>query len=238
MDAMSSSNDVPETLPRHLGFILDGNRRWARQHSLPVFDGHLAGYNALKEVARACFDAGIPYVSLYVFSTENWKRDKSEVSNIMRLMLRAVGTDLKELIDNQVRVRFLGSREGLSPKILNALANAEAKTLHYTRSTIAFCFNYGGQQEIIDATRQCVKDGLIGDEITPEAIAERLYAPDIPPIDMVVRTSGEQRLSNFMLWRAAYSELYFIEKYWPDMTKQDVTSIIKEYQRRQRRFGS
>ncbi len=236
---MPKNNDeAPEPMPEHLGFILDGNRRWARKHSLPVFDGHLAGYNALKEVAQACFDQGIPYVSLYVFSTENWQRDKSEISGIMRLMLRAVGSDLKDLIKNQVRVRFLGSREGLSPKILDALAKAEERTIGYTRGTLAFCFNYGAQAEIVSAARQCVEDGLTANQITEQAIASRLYAPEIPPIDMIVRTSGEKRLSNFMLWRAAYSELLFLEKYWPDMTKQDVTDIISEYQRRQRRFGS
>lgn len=224
-------------MPRHLGFILDGNRRWARQHSIPEFDGHLAGYNALKEVLKATFDSGVPYVTIYAFSAENWQRSSSEVSRLMRLVLHVITNDLKELVENRVRVRFLGSTDRLSGKILKAIEKAEGTTKHFTHGTLGICFNYGGQQEIADAVRRCVADGLSADEITPETITQRLYAPDIPPVDMVVRTSGEHRLSNFMLWRVSYSEFYFLDKYWPDMTKEDVADIIKEYNRRNRRFG-
>lgn len=230
-------DDTP-VIPTHLGFILDGNRRWARQHSLPEFDGHLAGYNALKEVLRSCYDMGIQYVSIYAFSTENWQREGKEVSHLMRLVLHAISADLKELMRNRVRVRFLGRTDRLSAKILKGIDKAEGATRHFTQGTLCICFNYGGQQEIVDATRRCVEDGLQPDEITEEALAARLYTPDVPPVDMVVRTSGEQRLSNFMMWRTAYSELYFIDKYWPDMTKQDVKAIIEEYSRRARRFGA
>jgi len=229
--------EQPILLPTHLGFILDGNRRWAREHSLPEFDGHLSGYNALREVIESCFEADIPYVSVYAFSTENWKRDKDEVSNIMKLAARAVTSDLKRFIDKGIRVRYAGRREGIGKKLLAAVEKAEEATRKLTGGTLLLCFNYGGQQEIVDAVKQCIADGLTQDEITEQAIAQRLYVPDAPAIDLVVRTSGEQRLSNFMLWRAAYSEFYFIDKYWPDMTKDDVTSIIKEYNRRQRRFG-
>jgi undecaprenyl diphosphate synthase len=226
------------TVPQHLGFILDGNRRWARSHSLPEFDGHLAGYTALKEVLRAAFDQKVPYVSVYAFSNENWQRDGKEVSNLMRLVLRAVTSDLKELVNNRVKVRFLGRTDGLSGKIIKAIEKAEDTTKHFDRGTLAICFNYGGQQEIIDATKRCMQDGLKPEEITEEAMSARMYASDIPPIDMVIRTSGEQRISNFMLWRVAYSEFMFVDKYWPDMTKQDVTDIIKEFNRRGRRFGA
>lgn len=227
-----------EVMPKHLGFILDGNRRWARSHSLPDFDGHLAGYNALKEVLRACYDQGVQYVSVYVFSTENWQRDGKEVSKLMRLVLHAITSDLKELASNRVRVRFLGSTERLSSKVLGSIEKAEQATMGYGHGTLNVCFNYGGQEEIVQAARRCVQDGLEPEEITEAAISERLYAPDVPPVDMVVRTSGEHRLSNFMLWRAAYSEFMFIDKFWPDMTKDDVTAIIKEYGRRNRRFGA
>lgn len=226
------------TIPKHIGFILDGNRRWAKKHSLPEFDGHLAGYNALKEVLQGAYDKGVQYVSIYAFSTENWQRDTSEVSNLMRLTVHAVMSDLKTLVKDQVRVRFLGRRDGLGGKVLAAIEKAEEATKHFTRSTLAVCFNYGGQEEIAHAARKCVEDGLAPHEITEQAIAERLYAPDVPPVDIVVRTSGEQRLSNFMLWRVAYSELYFLQKYWPEMTKHDITDIIEEYNRRQRRFGA
>jgi undecaprenyl diphosphate synthase len=224
--------------PTHLGFILDGNRRWARQHSLPDFDGHLAGYNALREVIEGCIDMGVPYVSVYAFSTENWKRDKKEVSNLMKLAARAITSDLKRFIDKGIRVRYVGRREGIGKKLLDGVEKAEEATRNLTGGTVLLCFNYGGQMEIADAARQCVLDGLTADEVTEEAIAARLYVPDVPPVDMVIRTSGEQRISNFMLWRIAYSEFLFINKYWPDMTKNDVADIIKEYNRRQRRFGA
>ncbi|HSW66637.1 MAG TPA: polyprenyl diphosphate synthase [Bacillota bacterium] len=226
------------TIPRHLGFIVDGNRRWATQHSLPEYDGHLAGYNALREVIEGAFELGVEFVSVYTFSTENWKRDKSEVNNIMKLATKAVTSDLKRFIDKGIRVRYVGRREGISAKLLEGVNKAEEATRSLKGGTVLVCFNYGGQQEIADAARQCVIDGLDPEDVTPEAIAARLYVPDVPPVDMIVRTSGEHRLSNFMLWRAAYSELYFMQKYWPDMTKDDVADIIKEYNRRQRRFGA
>lgn len=225
-------------IPKHIGFILDGNRRWARKHSLPASDGHLAGYNALKEVLKGANELGVECVSVYAFSTENWQRDKKEVSLLMSLVLRAITADLKELVKNKVRIRFLGRTDGLSAKILKGIDKAEEATKHFTGRTLAICFNYGGKQEIVDAARRCVKDGLSAEEIDEAALAERLYAPDVPPIDIVVRTSGERRLSNFMLWRVDYSELYFLEKYWPEMTKDDVADIIEEYNRRSRRFGA
>lgn len=223
--------------PRHIGYIIDGNRRWAKQHGLPAYEGHMAGYNAIQEVVKATFDAGAEYVSAYIFSTENWKRSEKEVSKLMSLVLRLLTADLHLFDDNNVRLRVLGAREHVSERILKAIDDAEARTASNTRGTLAICFNYGGQLEIADACKKIVQSGVDANTITPELIAEHLYAPEVPPIDLVVRTSGEQRLSNFMLWRAAYSELLFIEKLWPDMTKEDVTSILEEYSRRQRRFG-
>jgi len=228
----------PVIVPKHVGYILDGNRRWARQHSLPEFDGHLAGYNALKEVIEGSVEQGIKYVSVYAFSTENWQRDAKEVSHLMRLVMRAISSDLGRFIKNGIRLRILGHQEGLSEKLVEAIEKAEQATSSLTKGTVLVCFNYGGHREIVDAARKCIEDGLSAKEITEEAIAKRLYAPDVPPIDLVVRTSGEQRLSNFMLWRSSYSELLFLKKYWPDMTKQDVSDIIMEYNNRQRRFGS
>lgn len=230
-------DEVIRVIPKHVGFILDGNRRWARKHTLPEYDGHLAGYNSLREVIEGCIEQGIQYVSIYAFSTENWQRDKKEVSNLMRLTMHALSTDLKKFIKNGIRIRILGHREGLSDKLITAIEKAEEATRLLKRGTVLVCFNYGGHREIADAARKCVEDGLDASEITEEALAKRLYAPDVPPIDIIVRTSGEQRLSNFMLWRASYSELLFLKKFWPDMTKQDVADIISEYNNRQRRFG-
>jgi undecaprenyl diphosphate synthase len=224
-------------IPRHIGYIVDGNRRWAKQHGLPTYEGHLAGYNVLKDIVFETVDKGVPFVSVYIFSVENWKRSEKEVSYLMGLTLKVVEGDLTEMIERGIRVRHIGSRERLSDKVLKALDRAEEKTKHLDRGTVGLCFNYGGHQEIIDATRRCVEDGLKPAEITKESIVHRLYAPDIPPVDLVVRTSGEQRVSNFMLWRTAYSELLFLDKFWPDMTKHDVAGIIEEYKRRSRRFG-
>lgn len=225
------------SVPRHIGYIVDGNRRWAKTHGLPAYEGHLAGYNALQEVAIATFDAGIPYMSAYTFSTENWKRSEEEVSKLIGLTIRLLTADLHLFEERNVRLRVLGSREGLSDKVIKAIDNAEQRTADNTTGTLALCFNYGGQLEITEACKKIVQSGVDIEEITPELVEKNLYAPEVPPIDLVVRTSGEQRLSNFMLWRAAYSELLFLDKPWPDMTKDDVTAILEEYSRRSRRFG-
>lgn len=224
-------------LPDHIGFIIDGNRRWARKHGLPTYEGHLAGYNALKEVMLETYDRGIKYVSIFIFSTENWQRDQDEVKHLMALCLRLLKTDIKVFVDKNVRLLVLGSREGLSSKLIKAIDDAEAKTAHNTGGTLAVCLNYGGQLGIVDAVKLIVKAGFKSSEITPELISQYLYAPEIPPVDMVVRTGSEKRLSNFMLWRAAYSEFLFLKKLWPEMTKADVDVILNEYMRRHRRFG-
>jgi undecaprenyl diphosphate synthase len=223
--------------PQHIGYIVDGNRRWAKTHGLPAYEGHLAGYNALQEVAIATFDAGIPYMSAYTFSTENWKRSEEEVGKLIGLTVRLLTADLHLFEERNVRLRVLGSREGLPDKVIKAINNAEQRTASNTTGTLAVCFNYGGQVEIAEACKKIVQSGVGIEEITPELVEKNLYAPEVPPIDLVVRTSGEQRLSNFMLWRAAYSELLFLDKAWPDMTKDDVTAILEEYSRRSRRFG-
>lgn len=228
---------MSDVTPRHVGIIIDGNRRWAKQHGLPGYEGHLAGHNTLTEVLPELMHAGVTYASLYVFSTENWKRSEDEVSRLMALILNILTNDLKMFHENQVRLQVLGRQDGLSDKVLAAIERAESETQHHTRGTVALCFNYGGQQEIVDATRQIIEAGVAADDVTPELVAHYLYAPDIPPVDLIVRTSGEQRLSNFMLWRAAYSELLFLDKPWPDMTKDDIHAILDEYSKRQRRFG-
>lgn len=223
--------------PQHVGYIVDGNRRWAKEKGLPTYEGHLAGYKALKAVALATLAAGVPYASAYVFSTENWKRSEDEVSKLMALIARAFKADLHVFLDNNIRLKVIGSREQLSDKVNKILDESEAKTAGMTGGTFIVCLNYGGQAEIADACKKIVQLGVSADDITPELIEQHLYAPEIPPIDIVVRTSGEQRLSNFMLWRAAYSELLFLDKFWPDMTKHDVGGILEEYSRRSRRFG-
>lgn len=223
--------------PKHIGYIVDGNRRWAKDHGLPTYEGHLAGYNAIQDVARATLEAGVKYMSAYIFSTENWKRSEEEVGKLMGLVLKMLTSDLHYFKEENVKLVILGTREGLNKNILDAIENAERETADGTAGTLALCFNYGGQLEVADACKKIVQSGVSPEDITPELISENLYNPEIPPCDLIVRTSGEQRLSNFMLWRSAYSELMFIDKKWPDMTKDDVFAIIDEYSQRNRRFG-
>ena len=228
---------MSDALPKHIGYIVDGNRRWARKHGLPTYEGHLAGYNAIKDVLLETLHQGVNYASAYIFSTENWKRSKEEVGYLMNLLLKILESDLPIFMKHNVRLRVIGTREGLSEVIVKAIDRAEAATAELDGGELLLCLNYGGQLEITDAVKQIVQSGVSAEDITSELIAENLYAPEVPPCDLIVRTSGEKRLSNFMLWRAAYSELIFLDKNWPDMTKDDVSAILKEYSLRQRRFG-
>lgn len=230
---------MPENiLPNHIGFIIDGNRRWAREHGLPVYEGHMAGYNAVIDVLTATLEAGVKYATVYAFSTENWKRNDDEVSKLMAMMLRIVTTDLPILKKKNVKLKVIGSREKIDEKILKAIDKAEAETAHNDGGTLAICWNYGGQLEVIDAVKKIIKAGVKADDLTIDMISENLYSPELPPLDLIVRTSGEQRLSNFMLWRSVYSEIIFIKKFWPDMKKKDLKSIFLEYSKRARRFGA
>jgi len=224
-------------VPKHVGYIVDGNRRWAKKHGLPSYEGHLAGYNAIQEVALATFNSGVEYVSAYIFSTENWKRSEDEVNKLMGLVLKLLTSDLPIFDKNNIKLRVLGSRDNVNDRILKAIDSAESQTANNTAGTLAICFNYGGQLEIVDAVKKVIQSGFSADDVTIDLISQNIYAPEVPPMDLLVRTSGEQRISNFMLWRAAYSEIMFIDKLWPDMRKDDVTSIMKEYRKRFRRFG-
>ncbi len=225
-------------MPIHVGFILDGNRRWAAAQGLPPLEGHRKGYENLKTIARAAFDAGIKYVSAFVFSTENWDRSKEEVDYLMKLLLWVAKNEVKIFDKENIRIRFLGSRERLNSEILQAIDQAEEKTQNNTRATLALCLNYGGWQEITDAVKRIIGSTLSASDITPEVIASNLYEPDIPPVDFAIRTSGEQRISNFMLWRMAYTELYFAKPEWPAFTPNDLKIALQDFAKRQRRFGA
>lgn len=227
-----------KVLPNHIGFIIDGNRRWARQNGLPVYEGHMAGYNAVIEILTAALAAGVKYATVYAFSTENWKRNDDEVSKLMAMMLRIVTTDLPILKAKNVKLEVIGSRDRIDEKIIKAIDKAEAETADNDGGTLAICWNYGGQLEVVDAVKKIIKSGVKANELTVDLISENLYSPELPPLDLIVRTSGEQRLSNFMLWRSVYSEIIFIKKFWPDMKKKDLDSILLEYSKRSRRFGA
>ncbi len=222
---------------KHLGLILDGNRRWAQSHNLPTLEGHRKGYANLKDIAKYAINAGIPYVSAFVFSTENWNRSKEEVSYLMNLAYLVATKEVNEVHKENIRVLFLGSKAGISAKLLKAIEKAEKKTKDNTKGTLALCFNYGGHQEIADAASKIIGQGAKPEAITPELIEQNLYSAYIPPIDLLIRTSGEQRLSGFMLWRAAYAELLFVTKHWPDFTTTDLDAALADYGARERRFG-
>jgi len=222
-------------IPRHIGYILDGNRRWAKKYGLPTYEGHLAGYNALKDIIEATSDAGVEYISFYTFSTQNWNRAEGEIRGIMRLIRRLFKTDITQLVKEGYKLVVLGSRDHLPADIIKLMDEAEEKSKAGTKATLAMCFNYGGQEEITRAAQRLIDSGTTS--VTLESFNAALDHPEVPDCDLIVRTSGEQRLSDFMLWRSAYSEFLFLDKLWPEMTKEDVTDILEEYKRRGRRFG-
>ena len=229
---MSDANSV---VPRHLGIILDGNRRWAKEQGLKTLEGHQKGAEVLREIVYAALDRGVEFISAYVFSTENWQRTQEEVSYLMGLVLKVVDKYLDEFHQKGVKILILGSKEGLDSKTIKALDQTVAKTAGNTKGTVALCFNYGGHQEIVDAAKALPETEKAN--LTPDKFEQYLYSKEVPAVDLVLRTSGEQRTSGFMLWRAAYAELLFIDKYWPDFTVEDLDQALAEYTKRSRRFG-
>lgn len=219
---------------KHLGIIADGNRRWAKSQGLPSIEGHKKGLDSIRELVAAAKDTEIKYITFYVFSTENWGRSANEVNYILKLAETRILKYAKELAENNARMLILGSKNKLPPKLANTIEQAEKITENCTGITVCFCFNYGGEQEIADAaTIASETDG----EITPETIRKHLYHPELPDVDMVVRTSGEERISGFMLWRSAYAEFMFMKKYFPEMEASDIKKILEEFESRNRRFG-
>ena len=219
---------------KHLGVICDGNRRWAKEKGLPTFKGHERGLSVIEEMVDAADNAGIPFISFYVFSTENWNRTAEEVGYLMKLIEVKVMGLAKKMKARNGKMVILGSKKKVDPKLMAMLEKAEKITDDCTGITVGICFNYGGELEIAEAaTIASEVDG----EITPETIRKHLYHPEIPDLDMVVRTSGEERISGFMLWRASYAEFFFMKKYFPDIVPEDMKLIIKEYENRHRRFG-
>lgn len=226
------------TLPAHIGIILDGNRRWAKQHGLPTAKGHQQGAETLKTVAYAAFEQGIQYLTAYVFSTENWQRSSTEVNFLMKLFVKAVELNLDEFDKNNIKIVIVGSRQGIANSVLKALDSAQQKTAANTKGTLALCLNYGGKQEVVDAMKGIVAGGVDACAITKDLIDTFIYEPTLPPLDLIIRTSGEQRLSGFMLWRSEYAELIFVDKLWPDFTADDLVECLTEYKTRQRRYGA
>jgi undecaprenyl diphosphate synthase len=228
-------------VPRHVAIIMDGNGRWAAARGLPRVEGHRRGVEALRKTVRAAIDLGISVLTIFSFSSENWSRPQTEISDLLSLLRRFVRNDLADLHNSNVRVRIIGEREDLARDIRGLLEEAEDLTRDNDGLSLVVAFNYGARQEIARAARRLVAEVAAGrlsaDAITPELLGRHLDAPDLPDPDVIIRTSGEQRLSNFLLWQAAYSELVFVPTNWPDFDRTTLEGAIAEYRRRERRFG-
>jgi undecaprenyl diphosphate synthase len=241
MEAARSPANVPAP-PLHVAIIMDGNGRWAQARGLPRTAGHRQGAEAVKRTVRGAGEIGIKYLTLFGFSSENWKRPESEVSDLMGLMRHYLRTELKELERNGARLRVLGEREGLASDIVDLIAEAEQRTAGNSRIFVNIAINYGSRAEIARAARQlaqAVRDGKLAAEAVDEnAISRALMTADMPDPDLVIRTSGEQRLSNFMLWQSAYAELMFVDTLWPDFGKPHLEAALADFARRERRYGA
>lgn len=228
------------TPPRHIAIIMDGNGRWAKQRGLPRTAGHAAGAEAFRRIANYCRTLGVEYLTVYAFSTENWKRSADEVAGIMKLLRRYLEEALRDMEKNRVRFRFFGDLTKLSPE-LQALCDRAQKQSEDYDVQVNFCLNYGGRDEIVQAARRFAGDVADGkrqpEELTEELLATYLYSADVPDPELIIRPSGEKRTSNFLLWQSAYSEYVFMNVLWPDFSPEDLDAAIEEYHRRNRRFG-
>ncbi|HJS12571.1 polyprenyl diphosphate synthase [Sphingopyxis sp.] len=218
---------------RHVAIIMDGNGRWAKKRLLPRVAGHRAGVEAVRNIVRAAGDLGIEAMTLYAFSSENWKRPEEEVSDLMGLMKRFILSDLDEFAANDVKLKVIGNWRALAPDVVALIENALERTAGNKRTTLAVALNYGAQDELVRAATAAAAEGAI----TEEAIAAHLDTAGMPPLDLLIRTSGEVRLSNFLLWQSAYAELYFTDKLWPDFKPADLKAALDQFARRDRRYG-
>ncbi len=238
--AKKDHNSVPP--PEHVAIIMDGNGRWAKARGLPRFAGHKRGAETVRKIVKSCQALGIHYLTLYAFSSENWKRPPSEVADLMGLFRLYLRRELNDLRRNNVRVRFIGSRDGLADDIIELIQKTEEKTEDNTGLNLVMAVNYGGQSEILSAVRAIADDVAAGrlsaEEVTESRFSRYLETADIPDPDLVIRTSGEKRLSNFLLWQTAYAELAFSDLNWPEFTKESLEGVIRDYQGRERRYGA
>ena len=223
--------------PRHVAIIADGNRRWARERNLPVLAGHVQGIEAIRPVVRRARDCGVQTLSVYTFSTENWGRPTDEVTGLFGLIDGAVRQYTDELVEERVRVRVIGRLHEAPADVQRSIRAAEERTSGGTDLTLNICFNYSGRAEIVDATRALVAARVDPENIDEAHFGEHLYTADQPDVDLMIRTGGDRRTSNFLLWQAAYAELVFFDSFWPDFTVEDFDAALAEYARRERRFG-
>jgi len=235
---MPDSSSHASSEARSVAIIMDGNGRWAAARDLPVAEGHREGARALRRTVEAAIELGVSSLAVYAFSTENWARPPDEVESILELMAETIDRELPELASEGVRTRFVGRRDRIPATLQEKMALLEAETAANERFLLWIAFDYGSRAEVVEAARRLVADGVEAGDVTEEALATRLYAPELPDPDLVVRTSGELRLSNFLLWQSAYSELVFTDTLWPDFGAEDLRAALDEFSRRRRRFGA
>ncbi len=230
---------IPETtdVPRHVAIIMDGNGRWAKRRLMPRVAGHRKGVEALRGVIRSCAERGVPHLTVFAFSSENWRRPQEEVTLLMELFLRALENEVARLHENGIRFRVIGDLSGFSERIQTLISEAEAQTRNNTRLTFTVAANYGGRWDIVQAVKRLMAAGVAADEVNEAALAQQLSMAELPEPDLFIRTGGEQRISNFLLWQLAYTELYFTDTLWPDFDAEALDRAIASYRTRERRFG-
>lgn len=235
------TEDTPRKIPVNLGIIMDGNGRWAKKRGLPRTAGHVTGAQVFRKITKYCEKCGVRYLTVYAFSTENWRRPQDEVESIMNLLRQYLKESLADFQHENIVVRFIGNRDELAQDIRDLIEEAEESTARKTGMTLNIALNYGGQQEIAAATRALARRVAIGelrpDDIDEKLLEQALYTEDQPPVDLILRPSGEYRLSNFLIWQSAYAEFVFMDVLWPDFTEKDLDRAFEEYARRDRRFG-
>jgi undecaprenyl diphosphate synthase len=225
------------SVPTHIGIIMDGNGRWARSRGHPASFGHRAGVRAIKRVLEGCEELGVKVLSVYAFSTENWSRPRAEVRALMRLFHETMQREINEMHRRGVRIVVSGRRDELSPRMRERIDEAMERTARNTNGVLNVCLNYGGRAELVDAVRRLVADGVPAREVDEAAIAARLYVPDLPEPDLIIRTAGERRVSNFLLWQSAYSEMLVTDTLWPDFGVENLKAALADYSSRVRKFG-
>lgn len=230
-------NEPITRLPTHIAIIMDGNGRWAASHGLPRLAGHKAGTENLRPVIRACVEFGVKYLTIYAFSTENWGRPKEEVDGLLNILADVIDRELEELHGEGVQLRHIGHLEALPPALREKVLRAIDLTRNNQKLVLSLAFNYGGRDEIVCAIRDMIQEGVHPDDVTQEKVSQHLFTAGMPDPDLIIRTSGEMRISNFLIWQAAYSELYITQTFWPDFDRNELRKALVEYSRRDRRYG-
>jgi undecaprenyl diphosphate synthase len=228
---------LPAKIPTHIAIIMDGNGRWARSRGLPRLAGHRAGTENLRRVIEACVEFGVQYLTIYAFSTENWGRPPEEVKGLMQILESVLDRELPQLHDQGVRLRHIGRIDGLTPKLRQKVLDAVELTKNNARLTLSVAFNYGGRDEIVCAIQNIIADGVSASDVTEKLVSQYLFTTGVPDPDLIIRTSGELRGSNFLIWQGAYSEWYFPSVYWPDFDKNALLQALHEFSQRERRYG-